>query len=52
MNSCYHLYYGDIFYDQAYNTPFHPKQYNACLALAEVIHGTSKEELYQELRLE
>ena len=50
-----HLYFGDILYDQAYNTTFHPKleitQYNACL-LAAVIYGTLKEELYQELGLE
>ena len=51
MNSCCHLYYGDIFYDQTYSRHFHPKlqetQYNACLALAGVIYGTSEEELYQ-----
>ena len=50
-----HLYFGDILYDQAYNTSFHPKleisQYNACL-LAAVIYGTLKKELYQELGLE
>ena len=50
-----HLDFGDILYDQAYNTSFHPKleitQYNACL-LAAVIYGTWKEELYQELGLE
>ena len=50
-----HLYFGDILYDQAYNTSFHPKleitQYNVCL-LASVIYGTSKEEFYQELGLE
>ena len=50
-----HLYFGDILYDQAYNTSFHPKleiaQYNACLPAA-VIYDTWKEELYQELGLE
>ena len=47
--------FGDILYDQAYNTYFHPKleieQYNSRL-LAAVIHGTWKEELCQELGLE
>ena len=51
-----HLDYGDIFYDQAYNMSFHQKlesiQYNACLAITGAIRGTSKETLYQELRLE
>ena len=50
-----HLDFGDILYDQAYNTYFHPKleiaQYNACL-LAAVIYLTWKEELCQELGLE
>ena len=50
-----HLYFGDILYDQAYNTSFHAKleitQYNACL-LAAMIYGTLKEEFYQELGLE
>ena len=43
-------------YDQAYNSSFHEKlgsfQYNACLAKAGTIRGTSSEKLYQELRLE
>ena len=51
-----HLDYGDILYDQAYNTSFHQKlesvQYNACLAITGTIRGTSKEKLYQELGLE
>ena len=51
-----HLDNGDILYDETYSTSFHPKlertQCNACLTLARVIHGTSKEELYQELNLE
>ena len=45
-----YLDYGDILYDQAYNTPFHQKleriQYNACLAITRAIRGTSKEKLY------
>ena len=47
--------FGDILYDQGYNTYFHPKleiaQYNARL-LAAVIYGNWKEELCQELGLE
>ena len=48
-----HLDYGDIIYDQAYNTSFHQKiellQYNACLAITGAIRGTSREKLYEEL---
>ena len=51
-----HLDYGDIIYDQAYNTSFHQKlellQYNACLAITGAIRGTSREKLYEELGLE
>ena len=51
-----HLDYSDIIYDQAYNLSFHQKlesiQYNAVLALAEVLRGSSTEKLYQELGLE
>ena len=51
-----HLDYGDILYDQAFNSSFHDRlesvQYNTCLALTEAIRGTSKEKLYQELGLE
>ena len=51
-----HLDYGDIIYDQGYNETFHQKlesiQYNACLALAGVIRGSSREKLYHELGLE
>ena len=51
-----HLDYGDILYDQAFNISFHDRlesaQYNACLATAGAIRGTSKEKLYQELVLE
>ena len=51
-----HLNYGDIIYDQAYNTSFHQKlellQYNACLAITGAIRGTSREKLYEELGLE
>ena len=51
-----HLDYGDVLYDQSFNTSFHEKlgsiQYNACLALAGAIRSTSKENVYQELGLE
>ena len=51
-----HLDYGDILYDQAFNSSFHDRlefvQYNACLAITGAIRGTSKEKLYQELGLE
>ena len=51
-----HLDYGDIIYDQAYNTSFHQKldllQYNASLAITGAIRGTSREKLYEELGLE
>ena len=50
------LYYGNIIYDQAYNTSFHQKlgllQYNACLAITGAIGGTSREKIYEELGLE
>ena len=48
--------YGDILYDQTFNSSFHDRlesiQYNACLAIMEVIRGTSREKLYPELGLE
>ena len=48
-----HLDYGDNLYDQARNESFHLKlesmQYNACLAIAGAIRGSSREKLYQEL---
>ena len=51
-----HLDYGDIIYDQAYNTLFHQNieyiQYNAALAIIGAARGTSTEKLYQELGLE
>ena len=51
-----HLDYGDIVYDQSYNTSFHQRleslQYNAAIAITGVIRGTSKEKLYNELGLE
>ena len=51
-----HLDYGDILYDQAFNSSFYNRlesvQYNACLAITEAIRDTSKEKLYQELGLE
>ena len=41
-----HLDYGDIIYDEAYNEIFHQRfdsiQYNACIALAGVIRGSSR----------
>ena len=44
--------YGDIIYDQAYNTLFHEDvesvQYNAALAIMGAVWGTSIEKLYQE----
>ena len=48
-----HIDYGDILFDQTYNSYFHEKleliQYNACLALAGAIRGSLKEKIYQEL---
>ena len=48
--------YGDILYDQTFNSSFHDRlesiQYNACLAITEAIRGTSREKLYPELGLE
>ena len=48
--------YGDILYDQTFNSSFHDRlesiQYNACLAIMEAIRGTSREKLYPELGLE
>ena len=52
----HHLDYGDIIYEEVYDVSFHYKrelfQYSACLAITQAIIGTSKEKLYQELRLE
>ena len=51
-----HLYYEDILYDQALNNNFHNRlksiQYNACLAIAGTIKGTSGGKLYKDLGLE
>ena len=51
-----HLDYGDIVYDQRYNTSFHQRleslQYNVALAITGAIRGTSEEKLYNELGLE
>ena len=51
-----HLDYGYFIYDQTYNESFHQKmeliQYNAALAIAGAMRGTSREKLYQELGLE
>ena len=48
--------FADAIYDQACNSSFHEKlesvQYNACLAIAGAIRGTSSEKLYEELGLE
>ena len=56
---CYirlYLDYGDIIYDQDYNTSFHQNiesiQYNAALAITGAVRGTSREKLYQELGFE
>ena len=50
-----HFDYGDIIYEQAYNSFFHQKiesvQYNGCVAITGAIRGTSKEKLYDELGL-
>ena len=51
-----HLDCGDVLYDQAFNNSLHTKmastQYNACLAIAGAIRGTSRGKIYQELGLE
>ena len=51
-----YLDYGDVIFDQPENESFSSKiesvQYNASLAIAGAIRGTSKEKLYQELGLE
>ena len=51
-----HLDYGDVIYDQHYNSSFHQKlesiQYNTALAITGAIRGSSGEKLYQELGLE
>ena len=51
-----HLDFGDVLYDQAFNTSFKEKlesfQYNICLALTGAIRATSKDKIYQELELE
>ena len=47
-----HLDYGDIIYDQSYNTFFHQRvkslQYNAALAITGATRSTSKENIYNE----
>ena len=51
-----HLDYGDIIYHQPNNLSLYNKietcQYNAVLAIAGAIRGSSKESLYQELGFE
>ena len=48
--------YGDVIYDQTYNSSFHQMiekvQYNAALSITGAIRGTSREKLYQELGFE
>ena len=48
-----HIDYGDILFDQTYNSYFHEKlesvQYSTYLALTRAIRGSSKEKIYQEL---
>ena len=50
-----HLDYVDVIYDQLYNNSFHQKlesiQYNAALAIAGAIRGSSREEICQELEV-
>ena len=45
-----YLNYGDVLYDQAFNSDFHGKleaiQYNTCLAITGTIRGTSREKLH------
>ena len=47
--------YGDIIYDQPQNESFCNKiesvQYKSALAITGAIQGTSREKIYQELRL-
>ena len=51
-----HLHYGDIIYDQSYNTFLYQGleslQCNAVLAITGAIRGSLKEKLYNELGLE
>ena len=51
-----HLDYGNILYDQAFNSSFCDRlesiQYKACLAITGAIRVTFREKLYQELGLE
>ena len=48
--------YGDVIYDQHHNDSFHQKlesiQYNATLAITSAIRGSSRDKLYQEIRIE
>ena len=51
-----HLDYGNVIYDQRYNSSFHQKlesmQYIAALSITGAIRGSSREKLCQELGLE
>ena len=51
-----YLDYGDIIYEQVFNSSFHEKlesiQYNASLVITGAIRGTSREKLYNELGFE
>ena len=52
----FHLDYGDVIFNQAFNNSFHQRlesiQYNAPLAITGAIRGTFKEKLYQQLGFE
>ena len=51
-----HLDYGNILYNQTYNSSFYEIlesiQYNPCLALTRVIRGSLEEKIYQKLGFE
>ena len=51
-----HLDYGDILYDQTFNTSFHERpesiQYNAAIAITGSTRGIPREKLYQNLGFE
>ena len=51
-----HLHYGDILYDQTFNSSFHEKlesiQCDAALLITDAIRRSSREKLYQELGFE
>ena len=51
----FHFDHGDVIFDQAHINSFHESleslQYNTSLTITGAIRGTSKETLYQELRI-